>query len=162
VVATHRLTGVPGRGTEEMKTNDITNRYDFGEIGFSIEIGRPGVGTLLKNIELFTTKLSILGVIWEKESPVTALLTDHEGHINPEVSEERVLSAIIEFKVSESKVQQVLKIIRDVEKIIDTVFTVGVVTRLDQDNSIAIIGVLENEGFPVQLNAKINIGLGKL
>ena len=33
VVATHKLTGVPGRGTEEMKTNDVTRRIDNGEIG---------------------------------------------------------------------------------------------------------------------------------
>ncbi|MFX1588663.1 MAG: DUF362 domain-containing protein [Promethearchaeota archaeon] len=162
VVATHKLTGMPGRGTEEMKTNDITNRYKYGEIGFSIEIGRPGVGTLLKNIELLTTRLSRVGVIYEKESPVTAILIDEEGHINPELKEERVLSAIIEFKISENKLNKILKVIREVDEIIDTVFTVGVITRVAEDNSIPVINLLEKEGFNVQPNAKINIGLGKI
>lgn len=162
VVATHKLTGIPGRGTEEMKTNDITNRYKHGEIGFSIEIGRPGVSTFLKNIELFTARLSKVGVIYEKESPVTAIIIDEEGHINPELKEERVLSAIIEFKISENKLNKVLQVIRDVDKIIDTVFTVGVVTRVAGDNSIPVINLLEKEGFNVQPNAKINLGLGKI
>ncbi|MFW9948448.1 MAG: DUF362 domain-containing protein [Candidatus Odinarchaeota archaeon] len=162
VVATHKLTGMPGRGTEEMKTNDITNRYKYGEIGFSIEIGRPGVGTLLKNIELFTTRFSKVGVIYEKESPVTAILIDEEGHINPELKEERVLSSIIEFKISENKLNEILQIIREVDEIIDTVFTVGVITRVAEDDSIPVINLLEREGFTVQSNAKVNLGLGKI
>ncbi|MFX0139656.1 MAG: DUF362 domain-containing protein [Candidatus Hodarchaeota archaeon] len=162
VVATHKLTGMPGRGTEEMKTNDITKRYKYGEIGFSIEIGRPGVGTFLKNIELFTTRLSKVGVIYEKESPVTAIIIDEEGHINPELKEERVLSAIIEFKISENKLNEILQIIRDVDELIDTVFTVGVVTRVAEDNFIPVINLLEKEGFNVKPNAKINLGLGKI
>lgn len=161
-VSTHKLTGIPGRGTEEMKTNDITNRYQYREIGFSIEIGRPGVGTFLKNIELFTTRLSKIPVNFEKESPVTAIMIDKEGHINPELKNERVLSAIIEFKVSESKINKVLEIIREVEQNIDTVFTVGIIAKIGEDNSIPIVGVLEKKGFTIQPNAKINIGLGKL
>jgi Fe-S-cluster-containing hydrogenase component 2 len=162
VVAIHKLTGMPGRGTEEMKTNDITNRYKHGEIGFSIEIGRPGVGTLLKNIELFTTRLSQIGVIYEKDSPVTAILIDNKGHIEPELREERVLSAIIEFKISVKKLKKILQIIREVEKIIDTVFTVGLIARVEKDNSIPVKNLLEKEGFNVEPNAKINIGLGKI
>lgn len=162
VVTIHKLTGIPGRGTEEMKTNDITNRYKYGELGFSIEIGRPGVGTLLKNIELFTTRLSQVGVIYEKESPVTSIIIDKEGHIDPELKQERVLSAIIEFKISEKKLNKILQIIRDVEKLIDTVFSVGIITRVAKDNSIPVQKLLEKEGFNIQPNAKINIGLGKL
>ena len=40
----HEMTGVPGRGTEEMKTNDVTGRYRLGEAGICLDIGRPGVG----------------------------------------------------------------------------------------------------------------------
>ncbi len=35
---------VPGRGTEEMKTNDVSGRFRPGEVGVGIELGRPGVG----------------------------------------------------------------------------------------------------------------------
>ena len=161
VVATHKLTGIPGRGTEEMKTNDITKRFKKGEIGLSIELGRPGVGTLLKDIELFTTRLSLVGVDYEKDSPITAILSDEKGHIDPILKEERVLSAIIEFKIPETKLNAILKIIKEVDKIIETVFSVGIITRVTQENEILLIDLVEREGFSIQPNAKINIGLGK-
>jgi len=161
VIATHKVTGIGGRGTEEMKTNDVTNRYGFGEFGISIELGRPGVGTRLKNIELFTTKLSRIGVIYEEKSPITSLLIDEEGHIDEDVKEERVLSAIIEFKVPDKKLTQVLEVIRDVEKSIDTVFSVGIVSRISENNTTEVVKRLSQLGFEVRPNAKINIGIGR-
>ena len=118
-----------------MKTNDVTNRFGIGEFGVSIEVGRPGVGTRLGNIELFTTKLSRIGVIYEEKSPVSSLLIDDIGHINEEVKDERVLSAIIEFKVPTKTLPQVLEVIREVENEIDTVFSVGIISRINENNS---------------------------
>ena len=43
----HESTGVQGRGTEEVKTNDVSGRVKVGEVGFTIEFGRPGVGAAL-------------------------------------------------------------------------------------------------------------------
>ena len=34
-----------GRGTSEMKTNDVTGRYREGEVGIGAELGRPGSGS---------------------------------------------------------------------------------------------------------------------
>ncbi len=46
----HESTGVEGRGTEEVKTNDVTGRVKVGEVGFTIEFGRPGCrGSLPRN-----------------------------------------------------------------------------------------------------------------
>lgn len=162
VIFTHKLTGIPGRGTEEMKTNDVTNRFGVDEIGFSIEIGRPGVGTHLGNIELFTTKLTSIGVNFEMESPVSALLIDDSGHIKKDIKEERVLSAIIEFKVPLNKAILVLQAIKQIEKNIDTVFTVGVISQVMKNGAIPILDLLTQQGFSVRPNAKINIGLGKV
>jgi len=162
VIATHKITGIPGRGTEEMKTNDVTNRFGIDEIGISIELGRPGVGSHLRNIELFTTRLSKIGVEYEEESPVTALIINDEGHINEDIKEEFVLSAIIEFKVSKEKLNQVLQVIRDVEKEIDTVFSVGIISRVIENDIKPLINLLSKQGFESRPNAKINIGLGKL
>jgi len=161
VIAFHKLTGIPGRGTEEMKTNDVTERFKFGEIGVSIEVGRPGVGTKLKNIELFTQKLTPLGVKYEKMSPVTAILNEDQITIKNELLDEKVLSCIIEFKISEEKLPQILEILKEVEKEIDTVFSVGVISRVKNNNPFPIIEDLEKRGFPVEPNAKINIGLGR-
>jgi len=161
VIATHKVTGVPGRGTEEMKTNDVTNRFNIGEIGVSIELGRPGVGTRLENIELFTTRLSKIGVTYEEKSPVTALMVDDKGHINEEIKEQRVLSAIIEFKIPDKKLPQILEVIRKVDKEIDTVFSVGIVSRIKDNNTKEIMNRVSQLGFQVRPNAKINIGLGR-
>ncbi|MFX1277211.1 MAG: DUF362 domain-containing protein [Promethearchaeota archaeon] len=161
VIATHKLTGIPGRGTEEMKTNDVTNRFGINEFGISIELGRPGVGTRLKNIELFTKKLLKIGVEYEKMSPVTAILADDKFNIKDDIKDEMVLSAIIEFKIPKNKINLVLQIIREVEKEIDTVFSVGIISRLMNDGSIPVIDIINQQGFEVNPNAKINIGLGK-
>jgi len=162
VISTHKLTGVAGRGTEEMKTNDITNRFEFGEIGVSIELGRPGVGTKLANIELFTLKLSKIGVTYEKASPISALIIDEVGHIKEDVKKEYVLSAIIEFKIPNEKLPEVLRIIKDIDNVINTTFTVGIITRVIDNGKIPIVKDLEDNGFFVRSNAKINIGLGHI
>ncbi|MFW9824391.1 MAG: indolepyruvate ferredoxin oxidoreductase subunit alpha [Candidatus Thorarchaeota archaeon] len=161
VLTTHKITGIGGRGTEEMKTNDVTNRYGIGEFGVSIELGRPGVGTKLSNIELFTTRFSKIGVTYEEKSPVTSLIIDKEGHIYDDLKEERVLSAIIEFKVSSEKLSEVLNVIHEVDKIIDTVFSVGVISRIEGNNTDYVIENISQLGFEVRPNAKINIGLGR-
>ncbi|TXT53801.1 MAG: Electron transport complex subunit RsxB [Promethearchaeota archaeon] len=161
VISTHKLTGVPGRGTEEMKTNDVTARFKKGEIGVSIEIGRPGVGTLLKNVNLFARRLTPLGVKYEKDSPVTALMDEEKMKIDPEIEDQRVLSAIIEFKTSKEKLGEVLTIVKEVEKEIDTVFTVGIVSRFDENGNLPIADQLKKENIEVRPNAKINVGLGR-
>ena len=161
VIAPHKITGIPGRGTEEMKTNDLTNRFKKGELGISIEIGRPGIGTKLSNIELFSEGLSKIGVEYEEASPVTSLLKEDKIHIKEDIKDEKVLSAIIEFKVSEEKVSKVLEVIREVEPKIDTVFTVGIISRFD-DGNLPVLDILNKEGFKVRPNAKINVGLGKI
>ncbi|MFX1572447.1 MAG: 4Fe-4S binding protein [Promethearchaeota archaeon] len=161
VIATHKITGIAGRGTEEMKTNDVTDRFNIGEIGFSIELGRPGVGTYLRNIELFTTQLAKIGVEFEPESPVTALLINNQGNIKEEIKNEKVLSTIIEFKVPKNKVRKVLDLIKDIDKRIDTVFSVGIVSRIIESEKVQIINLLKQEGFNVRPNAKVNIGLGR-
>ena len=162
VIATHKLTGVPGRGTEEMKTNDVTNRIDFNEIGFSIEIGRPGVGAYLKDAEKFTVDLAKIDVEFEKNSPFTALIIDPKGHIREDLKNEMVLSAIIEFKVPFEKVPEVLNIIKKQDKEINTVFSVGIISRVNQDGNIPVYNLLSQNSFKVRPNAKINVGLGKI
>ncbi|MFW9999218.1 MAG: indolepyruvate ferredoxin oxidoreductase subunit alpha [Candidatus Hodarchaeota archaeon] len=161
VIAPHKITGIPGRGTEEMKTNDLTNRYEIGEVGICIEIGRPGIGTYLRNIELFTIELARLGVEFEPKSPVTAIIIDEEGNIKDDIKNEKVLSAFIEMKVSENKLNKILDVIKELDKKIDTVFSVGIISRVRESGDISIIDIITQKGFNVRPNAKINIGLGK-
>ena len=65
----HESTGVEGRGTEEVKTNDISGRVKSGEAGFTIEFGRPGVGVWMREIQLMCWALADAGVAFEKRNP---------------------------------------------------------------------------------------------
>ncbi|MHA1235804.1 MAG: (4Fe-4S)-binding protein, partial [Promethearchaeota archaeon] len=79
-----------------------------------------------------------------------------------EVKNEYVLSAIIEFKILNEKLPEVLRIIKDIENVIDTTFTVGIISRVNDNGTIPIVKNLEDKGFFVRSNAKINIGLGHI
>ena len=59
-----------GRGTEEMKTNDVTGRFRRGEFGMALEFGRPGIGTRLTEIEKVLGVLVTMGVELEENNPV--------------------------------------------------------------------------------------------
>ncbi|MHA1578787.1 MAG: DUF362 domain-containing protein [Candidatus Freyarchaeota archaeon] len=160
VVGTHKVTGIPGRGTEEMKTNDITGRYGPGEVGFCVELGRPGVGAKFRDAEKISVLLAERGVEFEEQNPYTALI-DENGRLRFDVGDERVLSCLIEFKVGVERVPETLGLLRSVESEVQTVFTVGVISRVDPDGTIPVLSVLEGEGFSVRPNAKINLGLGR-
>ena len=72
----HESTGVEGRGTEEVKTNDISGRVKVGEVGFTIEFGRPGVGVWFRDIQKMCWALAEAGVSFEKKNPITSLMSD--------------------------------------------------------------------------------------
>ncbi len=160
VAGTHKVTGIPGRGTEEMKTNDITDRYGWGEVGFCVELGRPGVGTSFREAEKVSKVLAGKGVEFEKQNPYTHLI-DESGKLRFNIGEERVLSCLIEFKTKLENVPEILRTLRSLESEVETVFTVGVISRFNPDGSIPILSLIEGEGFKVRPNAKINLGLGK-
>lgn len=157
-----KATGVTGRGTEEMKTNDVTERFKIGEVGFAIDVGRPNTGTTLIEIEKISTALARLGINFEKDNPITSLMEDpKKGTIKEEVRNEVLMSGIIEFKVPREKMLQVLDVIKQVSTKINTVFTLGVITRVNDDGSIPIFDELIQAGWEVRPNGKTNVGLGR-
>lgn len=157
----HKSTGIRGRGTEEMKTNDVTGRYRRGELGFALEFGRPGTGTRLGEIEKMTTALVPLGVEFETMNPLADLFDPATGKMREDVKNERVLSAIVEFKVPVSALPAVVATVRGVAPKLDTLFSWDIVTRVEPDGQIPIIAQLEAMGIHPRPNAKINMGLGK-
>ena len=161
-LATHEGTGVPGRGTEEMKTNDVTGRFLTGWAGMAAEIGRPGTGTRFTDVEKVAMAVAPLGVEFEPKNPVTFLMTDQAtGQIQKDVLEEKVLSAIVEFSVKLEKVPEVLNALREVANKIDTVFSVDLASRVARDGSVPTVALAEAAGFTPSINGKINVGLGK-
>jgi len=158
----HELTGVPGRGTEEIKTNDVTDRFKIGYAGFCIEVGRPGVGTSIREVEKITKELSKHDIEYEEKNPMRQLFSNlQRGKIKTDILDERVLSMIIEFTVSEEKVPKVLKTLKKISCNINTVFSLSIAGRILQDSSIPIKNMLDHLKVPYRPNAKINLGLGK-
>ncbi len=157
----HESTGVHGRGTEEVKTNDVTARVQAGEAGFTVEFGRPGVGVRFRDIQKMTAALAPLPVSFEKKNPVYSLMSDPAtGAIRADILDEKVLSAILELKTTLEHVPQVLWVVREVAKRLNTIVSIGVATRCDAEGENLLEPLLKREGHAV-FRGKTNLGLGR-
>jgi hypothetical protein len=153
---------VPGRGTEESKTNDVTCRIKRGEIGLCIEFGRPGNGSTFKDISLMTTRLKAIGVTFEQNNPLTALMDSETGSFKDELLSQRVLSAIIEVRLNgDNNLGKAISTILEVSREIDTVFSLSCISRFDVNGELPILEKLAILGIDCAPNAKINLGLGR-
>jgi len=158
----HPGTGVPGRGTDEIKTNDVTGRLGKGEVGLVIEMGRPGIGTFFRDIEKVAMALAKLNPHFERENPVTQLMVNPEtGKIKDEVLNEKVLSAIIEIKIALKRIPEFLFILKKVQKEVDTVISLGVASKCLPDGTIPHEEWVRKAGYDLSPNGKTNIGLGR-
>jgi len=159
----HESTGVEGRGTEEVKTNDVSGRVKVGEVGFTVELGRPGVGVWFREIQEMAWELARAGVAFEARNPITSLMTDSSaGTLREDIMNEKVLSAILEIKVPVERTEEIVRVIHDVEKRLDTVVALGVATRCDDDGEERVVApILERLGYKLQ-RAKTNTGLGRI
>ena len=151
-----------GRGTDECKTNDRSGRFKRGQVGVLIEVGRPGVSTSFRNVEKVVQALMKAGVEFEEKTPLTALIKDKEkGLLRDEIRDERVLSCIIEAKIGIADLEKTMALIRQVATEIDTVFSLGLVTRLDDGMHSPLDPLFARMGIQPRPNAKINLGLGR-
>ena len=158
----HESTGIHGRGTAEVKTNDVTARVKEGEAGFVVEFGRPGVGARFRDIQRVTAALADLGVEFEKSNPVTSLMRDpSRGLIREDILDEKILSAIVEIKAALERVPAILQRIRALAPEVDTVISVGVSTRCDASGDDTLRDLLEREGYAAY-RGKTNLGLGRV
>jgi hypothetical protein len=156
----HESTGVHGRGTEEVKTNDVTGRVQEGEAGFTIEFGRPGVGVRFRDIQTMTMALASLPIAFEKKNPVFSLMTNPAtGALRDDILDEKVLSAIVELKTTLEHVPAVLRQVEAVAPTLETIVSIGVATRCDAQGESALEPLLKREGYTVY-RGKTNLGLG--
>ena len=162
-VVEHKSTGIKGRGTEEVKTNDVNPRVGVGEVGYTIEFGRPGVGVRFRDIQQMTAALAGLGVQFESKNPISHLMTDRTtGAIRDDILNEKILSGIVEIKTTLDQVEAVLSTVEEVNRRIDTVTAVGISTRCDgRGEETHLAGILEELGYGAE-RAKTNMGLGRL
>ncbi len=160
-IVPHESTGVGGRGTEEVKTNDVTGRVGPGEAGFTVEFGRPGIGVRFRDIDQVTRGLAEIGVEYEANNPVTSLMPEPKtGRIRDDVLNEKILSAIVEVKTRIDRVPEILRALRGLSTEIETVLCLGVSARCDERGDTALEDLLHAEGFQFW-RGKTNLGLGR-
>ena len=159
----HESTGIEGRGTEEVKTNDVSGRVAAGEVGFTIELGRPGVGVWMREIEQMCLRLGAAGVSFERRNPITSLMTDAvSGALREDILNEKVMSAIVEIKAPVERTEEIVRLVWEVEKELDTVVALGVGTRCGADGEDHVLApILERLGYKLE-RAKTNTGLGRI
>jgi NAD-dependent dihydropyrimidine dehydrogenase PreA subunit len=158
----HRHTGLLGRGTEEMKTNEVTHRFVRGQVGVAVEMGRPGMGTSLRDIDRLTRAMARHGVEFEPQTPVTGLMSDpRRGILKEGVLNERVLSAIIEFKLPEERLEVILPAIKQVAATLETVFSLGVMSVLPSEGPDPVAERIKALGFSLRPNGTVTLGLGR-
>jgi Fe-S-cluster-containing hydrogenase component 2 len=162
---TTAATGVPGRGTEEMKTNDVTGRFKKGEIGVCIDMGRPGIGVYLRDVEKVAMAVAKAGLTLEgpEVTPLAQLMADLKtGKLRDEVPRNiHFLSIIIEGKCSLETFPSVLKALKRAEKEIDTVFSLGLATRVDEKGYSPVLDLIKEAELPQPIRGKVNVGLGR-
>jgi ferredoxin len=155
-------TRIPGRGTEEMKTNDVSGRFKSGHIGIAIEMGRPGTGATFPDIQKVAQVCAAHGVEFCIQNPITFLMVDKKkGLMNPEVMNERVLSGIIEFEAPIEKVPAILEDVRKVSEEISTVFSLDIISLVEPNDYAPMFDLLKKMGFTPSPNGKNNMGLGR-
>jgi len=158
----HKETRIAGRGTEEMKTNDVTGRFKRGWVGLGCEFGRPGIGTRFHDLDKVSQVLAKHGVIFEPKNPVTFLMENKKtGKLKEEVLNEKVLSAIIECMFPIGKFKEIMAALKEVAKKVDTVFSVEVINRAEPNGSYPLLKLLDEMGIPHYINGKQNVGLGR-
>jgi ferredoxin len=159
-VVTHESTGVHGRGTEEVKTNDVTNRIGIGEVGYVVEFGRPTIGVRFREIQKMTEALAAAGIEFEAKNPITHMMTDRRtGKLREDILNEKILSAIVEFKTRIESAAAVIHRVEEVAKTLETVVAVGISTRCEENGASALDAVLAEEGLQV-VRGKTNLGMG--
>jgi hypothetical protein len=163
-VENHGVTGVTGRGTEEVKTNDVTCKVKKGEVGICIDMGRPGMGVFLRDASKVAMAIAKTGValLPGEHTPLATLMKDLKtGELKEDCLDYHLLSVIVEGVCKENQLKDVLIALRAVEKEIDTVFSLGLILRVDENGETKALECLDELDIPQPHRGKVNVGLGR-
>ncbi len=153
---------ISGRGTVEMKMNDIMGRFKRGRAGVAAEVGRPSVGARFRAVQMVTQALASIGVRFEPQNPLTDLMTDVQtGSLREDILNEKVSSCIIEFDVPLEDLAKVMAGMREVSEHLDTVFAVDLISVVNENGSIPTAPIVESLGLKPSIAGKTNVGLGR-
>jgi ferredoxin len=153
-----------GADGSDMKANDVKNKIKKGEAEFSLEFGRPGVSVLVSEIEEIIAPIARLNVHFPERGHLTSLMSDTtKGIFKDEVRNERLLRASIGFTVEPTRIPEVMKAVEESATLATgTIFSLDLVTVLEDDGSIPNVEILNNSGYHASPNCKINLGLGRI
>ncbi len=158
----HKTTGIAGRGTEEMKTNDVTGRFRRGWVGLGLDVGRPGIGARMRDVDTLTRALAKLNVQFEANNPITMMMEDSRtGKLREDILNEKVMSCVVEALFPLERLEEVLSGLREVTRKINTVVSVCSINRAEPDGSYPLRKKLDQMGIPYYINGKQNAGLGR-
>ena len=158
----HLTTGIAGRGTEEMKTNDVTGRFKRGWVGVGLDFGRPGIGTRFREVDKVTQALAKLGAQFEANNPITKMMVDTKtGKLREDVLNEKVMSCVVETMFPLEKLETVLNGLREATKQLNTAVSVCAINRAEPDGSYPLRKKLDELGIFYRPNGKQNAGLGR-
>jgi hypothetical protein len=77
------------------------------------------------------------------------------------VLDEHVVSAVVEFKCPLEKCADVAKKLAEIGSHVETVFSVGVISRVEDDLSIPAAERLKKAGFQIRDNGKTTLNMGR-
>ncbi len=83
------------------------------------------------------------------------------GKLRGDLPNVRFLSIIIEGKCSLSTLPSVIKALKKVEREIDTVFSLGLATRVDEKGYSTVLDIIKQLDIPQPIRGKVNVGLDK-
>jgi hypothetical protein len=84
------------------------------------------------------------------------------GTLREDILNEKVMSAIVEIKVPVERTEEIVRLVWEIEKQLDTVVALGVATRCgEHGEEVVVAPILEKLGYKLQ-RAKTNIGLGRV
>lgn len=163
VFTVYEGTGVSGRGTEEMKTNDVTGRFRPGWVGVAVEMGRPIAACTFRQVQEVSVALAASGIVeFEPCNPITALMKDNKtGYFQDDILDERVYSAILEFPVKLEDLPRVLELCKQAAEKTDTLFSLDVCSVTQDGQNQKVLEILDKAGMSARPNGKVNLGLGK-
>lgn len=163
VFTVYEGTGVSGRGTEEMKTNDVTGRFRPGWVGVAVEMGRPIAACTFRQVQEVSVALAASGIVeFEPCNPITALMKDNKtGYFQDDILDERVYSAILEFPVKLEELPRVLELCKQAAEKTDALFSLDVCSVTQDGQNQKVLKILDEAGMSARPNGKVNLGLGK-
>ena len=160
-LAKHEGTEVYGRGTEGIKTNDSQDFYRRGNMGVFVELGRPVLGTRFTDVERAVKTFKSHGFDVAPHNPVAALIDDPQtGTLKPDVLPEKVMSCLVEFLVPDDAAAELLEVVEELGREVQTVFNVCVAVRADEAGGTRLHELFGPAVFNLP-NVKVNIGMAQ-